>query len=62
VLALGEAEGDLAVERFVAKLRVEAPAAAVLPRASRFDGADRSKIMPGFGWNREIDEAVDICY
>src|SRR6187455_3297124 len=43
-LCLGEAVEDLAVEQFVAKLRVEALAVAVLPRAARLDerglGAD----------------------
>jgi hypothetical protein len=36
-LGLGEAVEDLAVEQFVAKLRVEALAVAVLPRASGLD-------------------------
>ena len=36
-LGLGEAVEDLTVEQFVAELRVEALAVAVLPRASRFD-------------------------
>jgi len=36
-LGFGEAVEDLAVEQFVTKLRVEALAIAVLPRASRFD-------------------------
>ena len=43
-LGLGEAVEDLTVEQFVAKLRVEALAVAVLPRAARLDerglGAD----------------------
>jgi hypothetical protein len=53
-LGLGEAVEDLAVEQFVAKLRVEALAVAVLPRASRFDErgpcADSGDPLPhGFG-------------
>src|SRR6476469_8920976 len=43
-LCLGEAVEDLAVEQFIAKLRDEALAVAVLPRAARLDerglGAD----------------------
>ena len=36
-LCLGEAIEDLTVEQFVAQLRVEALAVAVLPRAARLD-------------------------
>ena len=36
-LCLGEAVEDFAVEEFVAKLRVEALAVVVLPRAARLD-------------------------
>jgi hypothetical protein len=47
---LGEAVEDFPVEQFVAKLRVEALAVAVLPRAARLDergpGADGGDPVP----------------
>jgi hypothetical protein len=47
---LGEAVEDFPVEQFVAKLRVEALAVAVLPRAARLDergpGADGGDPLP----------------
>jgi hypothetical protein len=49
-LGFGEAVEDLTVEQFVAKLRVEALAVAVLPRTSWFDEgglrADRGNPLP----------------
>lgn len=36
-LGLGKAVEDLAIQQFVAQLRVEALAVAILPRTSRFD-------------------------